>query len=71
MLYVVSDIKSEHYGKYVKKIYMAGDDRWACQTFDNSEKMFIKDNQLMAQQDFENQRMTSRENWLEYQRDNA
>lgn len=52
-LYVVIDEGSPHYKKYVKKIYISGDGRWACQTFDKSEKMFLRDSQLMNKQEWE------------------
>ena len=52
-LYVVKDQDSEHYGKYIKKIYISGDGRWACQTFDKSEKMFLEDSQLMTKKEWE------------------
>jgi len=53
LLYVVIDENSPHYKKYVKKIYISGDGRWACQTFDKSEKMFLRDSQLMNKREWE------------------
>jgi len=53
-LYVVNDPKSKHYGKYVRKIYTTNDSRWACQTFDKSEKMFLSDSQLISKTDWGN-----------------
>ncbi len=52
-LYIVTDKDSEHFGKYIKKIYISGDGRWACQVYDNSEKMFLEDSQLMPKQEWE------------------
>lgn len=52
LLYVVIDENSPHYKKYVKKIYISGDGRWACQTFDKSEKMFLKQEQLIPSREW-------------------
>ena len=52
-LYAVNDKASEHYGKYVRKIYLSGDGRFACQVFDESEKMFLDIKQLVLAREFE------------------
>ena len=52
-LYVVKDQDSEHFGKYIKKIYISGDGRWACQVYDKSEKMFLRDSQLITKKEWE------------------
>jgi len=52
-LYAVNDKESEHYGKYVRKIYLSGDGRFACQVFDESEKMFLDIKQLVLAREFE------------------
>jgi len=53
-LYAVNDKESEHYGKYVRKIYLSGDGRFACQTFDQVEKMFLDIKQLILAREFKN-----------------